>query len=1052
MSEPQAAPTPLSPSTPSSVDHNPKLASTAPAEHDTPMHTDQQPSATTTTDPQPIQPTGDEDEVVASTSRPAFSPPKTASHPVMPFGTSLTKPTDTADASTTAEPSKKRPASPAKEDDDGAASTAGGPATGTEEELKNGNEPPKKKQKKAKGDTVYCHQDHQPHDAATTTVLRCTGQKEVGKKNKVMKKCNIAYCERCLQNRYSESASTIISSGAASTWRCPSCRGICNCSKCRKKDGLESTGPLKKLAGQEQSAAGAPELYNSPVSGGRAAAKKAAAKLASTFTAGGLPAAQSLTREEEEKPTPSKAAAAKGKGKKKEPKPKKEKMDGNGSDSSLSSLTDSEEEEERIKAGPSTFKPKAVKKPKAVPAPKKDKDTDKTASASPAPSGPKRVNPPRAPPKLPPAPKTLALSSSYFPSAVLPPTSSLLARLHLREFLLRFLRLIPSLRPRGNKTPQGQHARVLSALADDVLWLWRDHDLAAETVQLTLLQGLVELLLAEKRSTGAIGKLQREALETALEEVKAARDSGSGKTRDRPWVSVVEALESSEWIGRGYEWVEEMKKKRRDVGGEDEEMEGAKEGEEEEGENGAAGAAAAVDEDDVDDASSEDVKPKPTSSAKGKGKAKAPPSDKDSDLSSLSSASSSSSDDGDEYQDEDDEVDQLASDYDSEADRQRREFHEAKQGGSGRRGKFERETPAEERLALCCGLVDLAVQTELVREDMAQRTEETRVKQIELRKKGQQQRKDLAETKEELKKSKPEKPAGNNASSSVKEWKEECERVDEQIKDAEERVVKEGLRIQHDIYLSSLHSRLRFTPVGTDALGQTYYLFSPPPPELLENPTSSASSGFPVNRTAVHDEQGRDYPLSWAVLVHGKRPGTGPSTSTSSSSPPPAITASPERAAASKAAAKLATSASSTPSTPLEASAAAVATLEALDASSADEWYLVHGLEGVEALATYVDATYRHAQFAVALAEHYVAHPFDPAASKTHRTKAEIAQIKALVASDEELERRKKRVERADVDLGDAMRQKAGYLRWTREKALDDAEAGGVKRVLRGEK
>jgi hypothetical protein len=53
-------------------------------------------------------------------------------------------------------------------------------------------------------------------------------------------------------NRYGESLTDIIEDGqtkreghvsdAGYCWECPSCRGICNCSVCRKKNGLAPLG------------------------------------------------------------------------------------------------------------------------------------------------------------------------------------------------------------------------------------------------------------------------------------------------------------------------------------------------------------------------------------------------------------------------------------------------------------------------------------------------------------------------------------------------------------------------------------------------------------------------------------------------------------------------------------------------------------------------------------------------------------------------------------------------------------------------------------------
>ncbi|XP_024009349.1 uncharacterized protein LOC18009068 isoform X2 [Eutrema salsugineum] len=59
------------------------------------------------------------------------------------------------------------------------------------------------------------------------------------------KQCTINYCHKCLQNRYGEKAEEVATS---SDWLCPKCRGICNCSFCRKQRGQNPTGILAHKA------------------------------------------------------------------------------------------------------------------------------------------------------------------------------------------------------------------------------------------------------------------------------------------------------------------------------------------------------------------------------------------------------------------------------------------------------------------------------------------------------------------------------------------------------------------------------------------------------------------------------------------------------------------------------------------------------------------------------------------------------------------------------------------------------------------------------------
>ncbi|XP_067649322.1 cell division cycle-associated protein 7-like [Haliotis asinina] len=53
------------------------------------------------------------------------------------------------------------------------------------------------------------------------------------------------FCGPCLRNRYGEDAKEALKNP---NWMCPPCRGICNCSFCRKKAGKSCTGILIHLA------------------------------------------------------------------------------------------------------------------------------------------------------------------------------------------------------------------------------------------------------------------------------------------------------------------------------------------------------------------------------------------------------------------------------------------------------------------------------------------------------------------------------------------------------------------------------------------------------------------------------------------------------------------------------------------------------------------------------------------------------------------------------------------------------------------------------------
>ena len=70
-------------------------------------------------------------------------------------------------------------------------------------------------------------------DAAGLTalllLLQCR-QKTVEAKGKCTE-CTLYWCSRCLSNRYGETVEAVT---ALADWSCPRCRGLCNCSNCRK--------------------------------------------------------------------------------------------------------------------------------------------------------------------------------------------------------------------------------------------------------------------------------------------------------------------------------------------------------------------------------------------------------------------------------------------------------------------------------------------------------------------------------------------------------------------------------------------------------------------------------------------------------------------------------------------------------------------------------------------------------------------------------------------------------------------------------------------------
>ncbi|KAF4567629.1 Zinc-finger domain-containing protein [Pleurotus pulmonarius] len=81
----------------------------------------------------------------------------------------------------------------------------------------------------------YCHQCNRKYNKEDA--VECFGVTAKGR-------CMAKYCKRCLINRYGEDAGHL-KIAEAGTYKCPRCRGVCNCSRCRKAQGL---APLGKMA------------------------------------------------------------------------------------------------------------------------------------------------------------------------------------------------------------------------------------------------------------------------------------------------------------------------------------------------------------------------------------------------------------------------------------------------------------------------------------------------------------------------------------------------------------------------------------------------------------------------------------------------------------------------------------------------------------------------------------------------------------------------------------------------------------------------------------
>ncbi|KAF7099948.1 hypothetical protein CFC21_101521 [Triticum aestivum] len=79
---------------------------------------------------------------------------------------------------------------------------------------------------------------HQCRQKTMDFAVACTQPRKKGL-------CPIHFCHKCLFNRYGENAEDMTKDAG---WTCPKCRGICNCSFCRKKKGETPTGILAHAA------------------------------------------------------------------------------------------------------------------------------------------------------------------------------------------------------------------------------------------------------------------------------------------------------------------------------------------------------------------------------------------------------------------------------------------------------------------------------------------------------------------------------------------------------------------------------------------------------------------------------------------------------------------------------------------------------------------------------------------------------------------------------------------------------------------------------------
>lgn len=105
---------------------------------------------------------------------------------------------------------------------------------------------------------IYCHQCNRKRDLQVS--VQCTSLKpRATAAGAQERRCLVKYCKSCLMNHYGESVDDIKAQtrnartqsghvvGEGYIFKCPRCRDICDCSKCKRAKGLE---PLSALQGK----------------------------------------------------------------------------------------------------------------------------------------------------------------------------------------------------------------------------------------------------------------------------------------------------------------------------------------------------------------------------------------------------------------------------------------------------------------------------------------------------------------------------------------------------------------------------------------------------------------------------------------------------------------------------------------------------------------------------------------------------------------------------------------------------------------------------------
>ncbi|KAK4047145.1 hypothetical protein OIV83_005597 [Microbotryomycetes sp. JL201] len=156
------------------------------------------------------------------------------------------------------------------------------------------------------------------------------------------------------------------------------------------------------------------------------------------------------------------------------------------------------------------------------------------------------------------------------------------------------------------------------------------------------------------------------------------------------------------------------------------------------------------------------------------------------------------------------------------------------------------------KLALMVQLIEMIYNAESVRQELAEGIEREKTTVVEINKRKTEVRREWDMQRKKILAESGPKP---KAKKQLAEWKKMNPDIDERLQDAEDSAEKRMLEAQRDIWVCHSENVLRFGPCGVDVAGNEYYILN-----------RTSRSPFPGTKNVrEHD----DYPLTWAIIVHG---------------------------------------------------------------------------------------------------------------------------------------------------------------------------------------